>query len=60
MSQFKGLAFGSVTVDELEDLSLEELVAVAEAIAPIVDDVEDPFGAFDAIVASRPYLQEGA
>jgi hypothetical protein len=41
------------------DLSVEELVDLADAIASTVDD-EDPFARFDAIVASRPYLSEDA
>jgi hypothetical protein len=61
MSQFN-LSVGSVSVQELAelDLSVEELMGIADAIAPIVDDVEDPFGNFDALVAARPYLSEDA
>lgn len=45
------------SADELSDLSLDELFDTAETVHPTVDDVEDPFGNFDALVSDRDYLQ---
>ena len=54
-----GINFVSATfsVDELSDLPLNDLFDIAEAVHPTVDDVEDPFGNFDALVGDRDYLQ---